>query len=110
MVLNATNLRSSSIRKVLLVAACLPCNVWIQDLTEVDLQINYCRTRYVFISLKHKNLELFGLGDGALVKIMILMYGICDAGDYWGINVHEHNVNDLLMLPAPRKHSLYTQK
>lgn len=43
------------------------------------------------------------------MKLVLPMYGICDAGNYWGVNMDEHLVNDIGMITAPWDAALYVK-
>lgn len=42
-----------------------------------------------------------------MLKLEIFLYAVCDAGDYRGITVQEHNMKELGMLPTRGDPSLY---
>lgn len=110
MVHDASSLRASSIRIILAVAACLGFRLFSHDVTQAYLQSKYRMTRDVYVDPKPADRHLFGIGDEELLKLELPLYGVCDAGDYWGITVFEHNVNDLGMLSAPGDASLYVKR
>lgn len=96
---DASSLRASSVGLILFAAASLDFCLFSYDVAQAYLQSKYRMTRDVYISPRLEDRELFGLNNGEILKLTMPLYGICDAGDYWSVTVHEHNVKDLGMLP-----------
>lgn len=94
MVHDASGLRASSILIILAVAACLGFRLFSHDVTQAYLQSKYRMTHDVYVDPKPADRHLFGIGDEELLKLELPLYGVCDAGGYWGITVFEHNVNE----------------
>lgn len=107
---DATSLRASSIRVILFVAAILGFRLFSHDVAQAYLQIKYRMTQAVYITPKPCDRPLFGLSDREVLKLVMPLYGICNAGDYWGITVSEHNVIDLGMLHIPGDSALYVKQ
>lgn len=65
---------------------------------------------YVIILPTREDKELFVLGDEKIFKLLSHLHNMCDAVVYRGITMHEHNTNDLCILPVPNDQSLYVRK
>lgn len=55
-------------------------------------------------------MDIFGLKKGKLFALNKALYGIREAGDYWGATTDEHIVNDRLMTPVPGDAAIYVMK
>lgn len=110
MVHDASTLRFSSIRVVISVANILGVRLFSHDVTQAYLQSREKLSRKVYIQPKTEDLATFGLKDGDLLELQKPLYGLCDAGDYWGATIDEHLTNDLGMFPHVGDPSLYVRK
>lgn len=102
-------LRASSIRLILSTAAYHGLRLFSHDVTQAYLQSKYELSRQIYIQPKKEDMYLFGLQDGELLHLIKPLYGICEAGDYWGVTIEEHLTNDLKMIPVPGDSALYVK-
>lgn len=65
------------------------------DVTQVFLKIKPNLARQVFIRPKKKERQVLGLKENELFELVQPLYGLCDAGDYWGTSKELHLINDL---------------
>lgn len=105
-----STIRASSIRLILSVSAVMGFRLFSHDVTQAYLQSKYELTRKIYVQPKEKDLDIFGLKKGELFELNKPLYGICDAGDYWGVTMDEHIVNDLHMTPMAGDAALYVKK
>lgn len=110
MVHDASSLRVTSIRVILFVAEILDFRLFSHEVTQAYLQSKYMMTQDAYITPKLCDRPLFGPGDGEVLKLRMPLYGIFDAGNYWGVTVNEHTLNYLGTLPAPDDPALYVYK
>jgi len=66
-------------------------------------------TREIYLKPKPEDREYFGIDDGDLLLLKKPLYGVCDAGDYWGVTVAAHVEEDLGMTPLVGDPSLYVK-
>lgn len=110
MVHDTSTLRISSIRLILSIAAVMQFRCFSHDVTQAYLQSKSHLTREVYIRPKERDKEILGVKDGELFKLIRPLYGLCDAGDYWGETMTSHLINDLKMRPTSGDPSLYYWK
>lgn len=77
------------------------------DVTQAYLQSKSNLTRKVFIRPKRKDMDVLGLRSGEIFELVWPLYGICDAGDYWGETMTTHLINDLCMRQTHGDAALY---
>lgn len=106
---DTSTIRPSSIRIILSIAAILLLTLFSHDVTQTYLQSKDKLTRRVYIRVKKKDLETFGINEDELLELVKPLYGLCGAGDYWGITIEEHTINDLGMTPLVSDSSLYAR-
>lgn len=106
---DTATLRASSVRIVLSTAATHDFKLFSHDVNQAYLQSKYKLTREVYIRPKKEDLHLFDLNDGQVLKLKMPLYGVCDAGDYWGVTMDEHLINDIGMTPTPGDPALYVK-
>lgn len=109
-VYDTSTLRASFIRFILSVSTIIRFYLFSQDVTQAYLQSNYNLSRKISVLPKDNDLGIFALKKGNLFELSKPLYGICEAGDYWGVAMDEHIVNDLQVTPVPGDASLYVKK
>lgn len=107
---DATSIRVSSIRILQSAAKVLGFRIFSHDVTQAYLQSRSNLSRKIYIRPKSKDLKTFGLREGELLELNRPLYGLCDAGDYWGNTMEQHLINDLGMKPTVGDPSLYVKK
>lgn len=106
-VCDIATLRSSSFRLILYVSALCKLRLIFHDLTRACLQSKYNLTRKTCIQPKPDDISIFGLQTNELFELNKPLYGIYEAGDYWGVTLEEHIINDLGMSPLADDSELY---
>ena len=104
---NTTALRQSSIKLILSVASLLNFRVFTHDITQAYLQSDSPLTREVYLEPTEKDRKLFNLMDNEVLRLLLPLYGMSDAGDYWLVTVDKHAKHDLGMKPMASDPSLY---
>lgn len=110
MVHNITTLRQSSTRIIVSVAAIKNFRLFSHDVTQAYLQSDERLTRKVFLSPKKKDMEHFGISESEILELRRPIYGMTDAGDFWGVTVDNHAKNDLGLVPLRGDPSLYIKR
>lgn len=100
MVHDASRLRPSSICRILAVAACCRFRIFSVDVTQAYLESRYRMKWDVYIDPEPSNKHLFDLKESEVLKLELLLYGVCYAWDYWRVTVHQHDIYGLGMDPA----------
>ena len=99
---NASTLKQSSIRMLLALAAIIGFNVWSINIKQAYLRSACQLNRDVFI--KPNVLEL---KQNELLRIVMLLYGLADSGDYWGETLTRHHLDKLRMKQTNGDFSLF---
>lgn len=90
-------LRISSIRIILSSASILVFCLFSHDFTQAYCQSKVKLIRKIFIRLKPRDPEIFGISVNELLKLIRSLYGLFDAGDYWGLTIEDHLVKHIGM-------------
>lgn len=98
MVHGIASLCAPSIRLILSDALIKGFRVFSHDNNQAYLQIKDPVSRRIQFLPKKEDLEILGVSDKDLLQLIQPLYGICDAGDYWGITVPSHIEDDLDMV------------
>lgn len=106
---DTSTLRASSIRWILSAASIHKFRIFSHDVTQAYLQSKDKLTRKIFIKPKKKDLDTFQISPDYLLELIRPLYGVCDAGDYWGETIESHVVNDIGMKPLISDPSLYVK-
>lgn len=93
---HSTNLKQSSIRLLLCLAAMFNFDIWSQDVSQAYLQSAENLTREIFVNPPDE----LRLGKDKLLKLLKPLYGLTDSGDYWFSTFTSHVANDLTMRPC----------
>lgn len=107
MVHDTSTLRASSVRVILSVAAVKGFRIFSHDVNQAYVQSKDKLTRKIFVLPKKRDLEMLGVSEDELLELLMPLYGICDAGDYWGVTVEYHVEDDLNMKPSIGDPALY---
>eukprot|EP00171_Calliarthron_tuberculosum_P002099 IDg2099t1 len=81
---NNPTLRQSSTKLIISTAAINCFRLGLLDVTQAYLQAKDKFTRDIYIRPKPRDVKYFSLKAGELLHLQKPLYGICDAGDYWG--------------------------
>lgn len=100
---NSTNLRQSSIRVLIALAAVSGFRLWSQDLLQAYLQSAEKLMRDVYVKPSRE----FKLLPNQLLKLLRPLYGQSDSGDYWHETFSKHLRHDLMMTQTTWDLSLF---
>ena len=100
-------LRQSSTKILVSTAAVRGFRIFSHDVKQEYLQSKDKMTRILYLKPKEEDRKLFGINCDEVLEILKPLYGVCDAGDYWGITIITHVEEDLLMTPFAGDPSLY---
>ena len=92
---NATNLKQSSIRMPVALATILGFNLWSTDINQAYLQSVEKLQRKIFVLP-----DVLQLDNEQFLQVVKPLYGLSDAGDYWGETLSEHHKKELKMEQA----------
>lgn len=104
---NNPTLRQRSTKIIVSASAVLTFRVFSHDVNQSYLQSKDHLSREIYLQPRLADMDLFGLKEGECLHLLKPLYGICDAGDYWGITVASHIKEDLKMAPLTADPSLY---
>lgn len=107
MVHDTNTLQTASIRLVLSTEAAKQFRLFSNDVTQAYLQSKHSLTRMIYINVKNNDLKTFGIGVDQLLELNKPLYGLCDAGDYWGATIERHITNGFGMIFILSGTSLY---
>ena len=100
---NSTNLRQSSIRTLIAIAAVFGFSLWSKDVSQAYLQSAEKLMRDVYV----RPTKEFNLGADQLLKLLKPLYGLSDSGDYWHVTFANHLQHDLGMISTAGDLSLF---
>ena len=99
--------RQSSKKIPVSTAAVRGFSVFSHDVKQAYLQSKDKMTFILYLKPKEEDSDLFGIGFDEVSEIPNALYGVCNAGDYWGIIMIAHVEGDLFMTPFAGDPSLY---
>ena len=99
----SSNLKQSSIRVLLCLAALFGFNVWSQDVSQAYLQSAEKLMRDIYV----KPTKDFHLSKDSLLKLLKPLYGLSDSGDYWHATFTRHLRDELHMTPTVSDSALF---
>ncbi len=67
-------------------------------------------TRDFFLRPRKEDLQYFGIADDEDLHLQKPLYGICDAGNYWGKTFIDHIKTDLNVTPLDGDPSMYIKE
>ena len=102
---SAKNLKQSSVRVLLALANILGFSLWSTDINQAYLQSAFNLTRRIFV--RPDNLEL---DKDTLLQVVKPLYGLSDAGDYWGEALIGNHKKELKMSQAEGDSSLFFER
>lgn len=101
----ASSLSQSSIRVLLAVAAIFGLDVWTTDVVQAYLQSASLLRRAVFL-----NPDGVDLGEDEFLQLLLPLYGLSEAGDYWGQALTEHCLNECRFQQTPTDLSFFFKR
>lgn len=103
-------MRPASCRLIVSVAVCKGWRLFGHDVTQAYCQSEMSLTRKIYLQPKKKDMAIMGVGSDEVLELLFPLYGLCDAGDYWGVTFEKHLVNDLNMTPMKSDGAMYCWK
>lgn len=104
---NNSTLLQSSTKLLVSTSAVLYFRIFSHDVTQAYLQRKDAMSRVIYVKPRIKDAALFGLKEDELMLVCLPVYGITDAGDYWGETSTAHVEKDLGMEPMAGDPALY---
>ena len=104
---NITTLMQSSVKIVVSTSAVMNFRTFSHDVTQAYLQSDDELSQEIYLRPKREDLKFFGIQDRQLLRLKRALYGVTDAGDYWGVTFDRHVKQDLKMQPIETDPSLY---
>jgi hypothetical protein len=89
-VYTAPSLSLTSVRPLLTIASVFGWDVWTEDVQQAYLHSASFLWRDVF--LRPTGIEL---SRGELLQLMLSLYGLSEAGDYWSETITSHSLDDI---------------
>jgi len=93
---NRSALRQSSSQILVSTSAVLGFRIFSHDVNQAYLQSND-KSREVFIQPRARDARYFNVRDDEVLQVLLPLYGLPDAGDYWDVAVLDHVENELGM-------------
>ena len=98
-----TTLRHRSVRIIVALAVMYQMDLWTQDISQAYLQSEDKLSRDVYL----RPTPHFNLSAESLMHLLKSIYGLTDAGDYWGITITRFAKDDMQMTPTTLDISLF---
>lgn len=102
---SATTLKQSSIRIILALATIFGFDLWSTDINQAYLQSASNLRREIFVRP-----DVLELDKDQLLQVVKPLYGLSDAGDYWGETLTEQHLKELNMEQATGDFSLFFKR
>eukprot|EP00170_Pyropia_yezoensis_P001808 contig_7710_g1812 len=96
---NHAVLRQRSTRMLVSTSAILNFRLYLHGITQAYLQSQEDFTRDLYLRPRAEDCHLFDLAEDEVLLLVLPLYGICDAGDYWHVTLTSHIEEDLGMVP-----------
>eukprot|EP00170_Pyropia_yezoensis_P001807 contig_7709_g1811 len=107
---NLAVLRQRSTRMLVSTSAILNFRLYLHDITQAYLQSQKGFTRDLYLRPRAEDRHLFDLAEDEVLLLVLPLYGICDAGDYWHVTLTSHIEEDLGMVPLVSDPALYAKR
>lgn len=107
---NNHTLRQSSTKVIASVSAIRQFRLCHLDIMQAYLQSKATFSHEIYIRPKNEDPKYFQIPEGYLLPLLKPLYGICDAGDYWGVTFRRHIMQDLEMVPLAGDPALYIKE
>lgn len=107
---NLAVLRQRSTRMLVSTSAILNFRLYLHDITQAYLQSQEGFTRDLYLRPRAEDRHLFDLAEDEVLLLVLPLYGICDAGDYWHVTLTSHIEEDLGMVPLVSEPALYAKR
>ena len=79
-------------------------------MTQAYLQSDEEMSREIYLRPKEEDRKYFRVTEDFLLQKIRALYGVTDAGDYWGVTSDKHIKDDLSMVPTEIDPSLYIKE
>lgn len=107
---NSSTLRQRSTRIILSTSVNHGFRIFFHDITQAYLQSQEGFTREIYLDPRPADRELFDLADDEVLLLLLPLYGVCDAGDYWIDTMSTHLRGDLAMVPLVADPSMFAER
>lgn len=107
---NLATLRQRSTRLLVSTSAILDFRLFAHDITQAYLQSQDGFTRQLYLRPKPADRHLFDMEEDELLEILLPLYGVCDAGDYWHATFTAHIEGDLMMSSLTSDPSMFYKR
>lgn len=104
---NNSTLRQSSTKLLVSTCAVLNFRIFSHEFTQAYLQSKDTISRTIYVKPRTQDAAHFGFKKDELLFFFLLVYGISDADDYWGVTCTAHVEGDLSMEPMTDDPALY---
>lgn len=92
---DTANIRPPSTRLVLSVAVVFEFQMFTHDVTQAYLKSKNKMCTDIYLKVKQRNVDIFGILLQDSLKIEKPLYGKCNSGDYWGMKIDAHEDSNL---------------
>jgi len=96
---NLSALRRSSTKILVSTSAVLGFRIFSHDVNQAYLQSKDKLSREVFVRPRARDARYFSVHDDEVLQVLLPLYGLPDAKDYWDVTVLDHVENELGMEP-----------
>lgn len=87
MVHDSATLRASSVLLILSVAAVKGFRIYSHDVNQAYVHSKDKLSRQVFLLPKREDYDMLVITEDEILELLLPLYVICDAGDYWGVTI-----------------------
>lgn len=105
MVHTASTMTQTSVRLLLALAAAFNLDVWTEDVQQAFLQSASNLQPRIFIKP-----DMLQLGHNEFLQLLLPLYGITEAGDYWGETLSDHCLSRAKLAQTPGDLSLFYRR
>eukprot|EP00171_Calliarthron_tuberculosum_P000912 IDg912t1 len=96
---NNPTMGQSSNKLIVSTSVILRYRLALHDIIRAYLQSKKKFSRLIYLKPRSEDLKYFVMAPDEVMELLEPLYGICDAGDYWGATLAEHVRNELKMTP-----------
>lgn len=107
---NLATLRQRSTRLLVSTSEVLDFRLFAHDITQAYLQSRQAFTRQVYLRPRAADRHLFDVAADELLLLLLPLYGICDAGDYWHDTYTSHVKEDMGMRSLISDPALFSKR
>lgn len=94
-------------RLLLATAAVFWFRMFSHDVIKAYLQLQESLKRDIYLRQKPRDLEVLEAKEREIIKLDTLLYGLCDADDYWNATMNDHLLTEMEMERSSSEASLF---